>query len=187
MQIKLWPGCSDQDTWCWAQCHAQPILCPSVPFQDSPSSSLSSLSKEKVRAVCAWCERYVNKPPFHINSTSKYYQIILLTLPAGIGLHLEIISSKWEASKVPFPRQRASWRFCGWIPSSLNTQALSKPPPLWSGPDHLHMDLGVTCSPPKWTHWSSFLWDDHIMILFWPPPNNTQVSSRGAQSSKYWF
>ena len=125
------------------------------------------------------CARYVNKPPFHINSTSKYYQIMLLTLPAGRGLHLEIISSNWEASKVPLPRQRASWPFCGWIPSSLNTQALSNPPPVWS--------TIITCSPPKWTHWCSFLCDGNIMTLFWPPSNSIQESSRGAQSSKFWF
>jgi hypothetical protein len=80
---------------------------PLVLFQDLPSL-LQFLSEGKVRAVCAWCERHVNKAPFHINSTSQYYQIMLLTLPAGRGLHLEIISSNWEASKVPFPRQRAS-------------------------------------------------------------------------------
>lgn len=125
------------------------------------------------------CARYVNKPPFHINSTSKYYQIMLLTLPAGRGLHLEIISSNWEASKVPLPRQRASWPLCGWIPFSLNTQALGNPPPVWS--------TIITCSPPKWTHWCSFLCDGNIMTLFWPPSNSIQESSRGTQSSKFWF
>lgn len=110
-QAEVWP------LWPRRMCLAPALLslffCPLTPFQDLPSSLLQCPSEGKLRAVCAWCERYVNKPPFNINSTSKYYQIMLLTLPAGKGLHLEIISSNWEASKVPFPRQRVHWPWYG--------------------------------------------------------------------------
>ena len=116
--------------------------------------------KKKLEMFCAWCERHVNKPPFHINSTSKYYQIMLLTLPAGRGFHLEIISSNWEASKVPFPRQRASWPLCSWIPSSLNTQALSN--------SLLFGQVQTTCSW-TWSHLLPSKMNSLILFPLWQP------------------
>lgn len=174
MQIRPQPGPSSQDTRCWAEAQARPILCPLMPFQDLPSSLLQSLSEGKARTVCAWCERYVNKTPFHINSTSKYYQIMLVTLPAGRGLHLEIISSNWEASKVPFPGQRASWPFWGRIPilsayagsqQSPSSLVVPRPPTAGSGRCLLPFKLNTLTLFPQW--WQRH--DPFLTTLPWYP------------------